>query len=206
MQSAALFTASPSLPFLKPRKLSPNPRLGPVLCSSKRHDLTASPNVVSCSPSLPPRRSWSLCSSPSSVFRPWTSVPLRDPQTVDQFEVRATAVPESAGGEEEKSSSLVKTLELGFLFGLWYLFNIYFNIYNKQVLKVFHYPVTVTAVQFAVGTVLVSFMWIFNLYKRPKISRFTACSYCPSGSGAHIGQPLYKYESRKSCCFIHSHN
>ncbi|KAL2465363.1 Phosphoenolpyruvate/phosphate translocator 1 [Abeliophyllum distichum] len=38
------------------------------------------------------------------------------------------------------------------------------------VLKVFPYPVTVTLVQFAVGTVLVMIMWTFNLYKRPKIS------------------------------------
>jgi solute carrier family 35 protein E1 len=56
------------------------------------------------------------------------------------------------------------------LFGLWYLFNIYFNIYNKQVLKALHFPVTVTVVQFAVGTVLVSVMWALNLYKRPKIT------------------------------------
>ena len=39
-----------------------------------------------------------------------------------------------------------------------------------QVLKAFHYPFTITAVQFAVGTVLVLFMWGFNLYKRPKIT------------------------------------
>lgn len=37
-------------------------------------------------------------------------------------------------------------------------------------LKAFHYPVTVTVVQFAVGTVLVAIMWGLNLYKRPKIS------------------------------------
>lgn len=30
------------------------------------------------------------------------------------------------------SSELGSTLRLGSLFGLWYLFNIYFNIYNKQ--------------------------------------------------------------------------
>ncbi|KAJ1418279.1 Triose phosphate/phosphoenolpyruvate translocator [Sesbania bispinosa] len=41
---------------------------------------------------------------------------------------------------------------------------------TAPVLKAFHFPVTVTAVQFAVGSVLVSFMWGFNLYKRPKIS------------------------------------
>ncbi|KAH7550470.1 hypothetical protein ACOSP7_024187 [Xanthoceras sorbifolium] len=174
MQSAAAFTVSQSLPLLKPRKFAPNPRFEPIVCSlsSRRHDLgVLSGNVVSSSPSLPLRRSWTLSSSPSSsMFRPWTAVPFIDPEAKNRFEVRATAVPESAGGEEEKSSNLSKTLQLGLLFGLWYLFNIYFNIYNKQVLKVCHYPVTVTVVQFAVGTVLVAFMWTFNLYKRPKIS------------------------------------
>ncbi|CAA2954132.1 triose phosphate phosphate translocator, non-green plastid, chloroplastic-like [Olea europaea subsp. europaea] len=85
--------------------------------------------------------------------------------------VRATSVPETAGAAESpQSKSVTDTLVLGTLFGLWYLFNIYFNIYNKQVLKAFPYPVTVTLVQFAVGTVLVMIMWTFNLYKRPKIS------------------------------------
>ncbi|KAI8529041.1 hypothetical protein RHMOL_Rhmol12G0194800 [Rhododendron molle] len=39
-----------------------------------------------------------------------------------------------------------------------------------EVLKVFPFPVTVTTVQFAVGSVLVLFMWTSNLYRRPKIS------------------------------------
>ncbi|KAK3224809.1 hypothetical protein Dsin_004671 [Dipteronia sinensis] len=177
MQSAAAFTVSPSLPLLNPRKYSTNPRFEPIVCnslSSKRHDLgVVSSNVISSSPSLPLRRSWNLSSSSSSsssMFRPWAAVPLIDPEAKNRFEVRATAVPESVGGEEEKSSSMNKTLVLGLLFGFWYLFNIYFNIYNKQVLKAFHYPVTITVIQFAVGTVLVLFMWAFNLYKRPKIS------------------------------------
>ncbi|MBA0674246.1 hypothetical protein Goari_015854, partial [Gossypium aridum] len=38
------------------------------------------------------------------------------------------------------------------------------------VLKAFHYPITVTAIQFAVGTILVTIIWTFNLYKRPKIN------------------------------------
>lgn len=41
--------------------------------------------------------------------------------TADSVDPEATVAP------------LVKTLQLGSLFGLWYLFNIYFNIYNKQV-------------------------------------------------------------------------
>ncbi|XP_061953692.1 phosphoenolpyruvate/phosphate translocator 1, chloroplastic-like [Populus nigra] len=174
MQSTA-FTFSPSPSLLKPRRLisssstttySLPPRFDPIraFSSSKRYDLDSN-NVVF------PRRSWSLSSaSNSSLSRPWNPLPpLVSESKTERFEVRATAVPESAGGGEEKSS-LVKTLELGLLFGLWYLFNIYFNIYNKQVLKVFPNPVTVTAVQFAVGTVLVIFMWTFNLYKKPKIS------------------------------------
>lgn len=87
----------------------------------------------------------------------------------NRFEARATSVPESAG-ESVESNSLVKTLVLGLLFGLWYVFNIYFNIYNKQVLKVYQFPVTVSLVQFAVGTVLVLLMWGLNLYKKPKVS------------------------------------
>ncbi|XP_028116805.1 phosphoenolpyruvate/phosphate translocator 2, chloroplastic-like, partial [Camellia sinensis] len=38
------------------------------------------------------------------------------------------------------------------------------------VLKVFPYPITITSVQFAVGTILVLFMWTSNLCRRPKIS------------------------------------
>ncbi|KAL3618053.1 hypothetical protein CASFOL_038374 [Castilleja foliolosa] len=114
--------------------------LGPISCSLKQNGWVSSPN-----PGVP------------------------EPES-DGVLVRAA--PESVGGPEEspKSKPFADTLVLGTLFGLWYLFNIYFNIYNKQVLKAFHYPMTVTLVQFAVGTVLVTTMWTLNLYKRPKIS------------------------------------
>ncbi|KAL9252955.1 Phosphoenolpyruvate/phosphate translocator 2, chloroplastic-like protein [Drosera capensis] len=90
----------------------------------------------------------------------------------DLVVVRAAAEEAAGAGEEEvkEVGKVGETLQLGLLFGLWYLFNIYFNIYNKQVLKVFHFPVTVTVVQFAVGTLFVLLMWTFNLYKRPKIT------------------------------------
>lgn len=99
----------------------------------------------------------------------WISGPPPETESDDNVKVQAASVPESAPGKPE-GKALVDTLVLGTLFGLWYLFNIYFNIYNKQVLKVFPYPVTITVAQFAVGTVLVTFMWLFNLYKRPKIT------------------------------------
>lgn len=171
MQSLAFShsSSSQSLPLLKPRRVSSNPRFDPIRLSSsslKPRDLSN----VAVSASLP-RRSWSVSSSSSFKLRPWSSVPyVSSGDEASRFEVRAASVPESAGERKAESNSLARTLELGLLFGLWYLFNIYFNIYNKQVLKVFHYPVTVTTVQFAVGTVFVLFMWGSNLYKRPKIS------------------------------------
>lgn len=42
-------------------------------------------------------------------------------------------------------------------------------------MKVYKFPVTLTVIQFAVGTVLVLLMWTLNLYKRPKISRAQVC-------------------------------
>ncbi|XP_004508872.1 triose phosphate/phosphate translocator, non-green plastid, chloroplastic-like [Cicer arietinum] len=80
------------------------------------------------------------------------------------------ATTTAAADDSSDSTSLIKTLELGALFCLWFSFNIYFNIYNKQVLKVYHFPVTLTLFQFAVGTLIVSFMWGLHLYKRPKIT------------------------------------
>nr|KYP51554.1 hypothetical protein KK1_026582 [Cajanus cajan] len=152
MQSAA-FTLSPSLPLPNP---SPNAfRVRPSLSLrvSAKHG-----NADGVSSSSFVRRSWTLSPSSSFKFRPLSSP--SPPRAAEN------AVPDSVPAE----NTLFKTLELGALFGLWYLFNIYFNIYNKQVLKAYHFPVTVTLTQFAVGTVIVALMWGLNLYKRPKLS------------------------------------
>lgn len=128
MQSSAVFSLSPSLPLLKPRRLSL--RHHPVASASS--NLNISPNVVSI-PCLS-RRSWRLASS-DSPLRAWSGVPsslISHSLDTNRFKTAATAVPESAD-EGEKSGKLTKILELGLLFAMWYLFNIYFNIYNKQV-------------------------------------------------------------------------
>ncbi|GAB2213261.1 hypothetical protein Droror1_Dr00021284 [Drosera rotundifolia] len=131
--------------------------------------LTALPSNRSAPQTL---RSWNRC---SIIISPINGGALRSERIV----ARAAAAEEEEGKgseeegnekESEKGSSVIEVVQLGALFGLWYLFNIYFNIYNKQVLKVFHFPVTISAIQFAVGTLLVLFMWTSNLYKRPKIS------------------------------------
>ncbi|KAL6964405.1 hypothetical protein U1Q18_035460 [Sarracenia purpurea var. burkii] len=169
-------TFSPSISLPKPgRHSNPSPiqTLNTVSVSSPSRSLHFA-SIIGLSGSsfrrLPLIRSSSSSSSSPVKLNGWISTPpLVSDRDSDGVEVRAASVPESAG-EDAKTSSLVNTFQLGALFGLWYLFNIYFNIYNKQVLKVYPFPVTLTTVEFAVGTILVILMWAFNLYKRPKIS------------------------------------
>ncbi|XP_038708718.1 phosphoenolpyruvate/phosphate translocator 1, chloroplastic-like [Tripterygium wilfordii] len=183
MQSQS-FGLSPTLPSPKPRALLTSLRCNPVRvsCSSspKLRDLSASTDAVSVKFT---RRSWNLSSSPLGL-RPWASVPV--PARNERFETRAAAVPESAA-EGEKSGSLVETLQLGLLIGLWYLFTVLFSIYNKQVLKVYPFPVTVTMFQFAIGTVLVTLMWTLNLYKRPKVSGAQLAAILPLAVAHTLG-------------------
>lgn len=167
MQSSA-FGFPSSILFLRSSKTSnrlSNRRFDPLCHSSTSRSVEINSlfGVSASSSQQPSSLSFSLRSNP------WSRVPSLTERRTSSFEVRATSVPDSAD-ESEKSSSIARMLQLGSLFGLWYLFNIYFNIYNKQVLKVYPYPVTVTAVQFALGTVLIILMWTSNLYRRPKIS------------------------------------
>lgn len=149
---------SPSAPFLKPKNLlNRNPNPSPGVVPVQLHLLTST-NGLSC------HRSSSLFSSLSSVLFPYPN------PRFSGFKFRASSVPENAE-ETEKSSNLGGILQLGSMFAIWYLLNIYFNIFNKQILKVYPFPATVTAFQFGCGTVLVILMWAFNLYKRPKISK-----------------------------------
>ncbi|KAL0440952.1 UNVERIFIED_CONTAM: Phosphoenolpyruvate/phosphate translocator 1, chloroplastic [Sesamum radiatum] len=169
MQSSAI-GFSPSLSLsANPRGLSRN-GFNPLSLSPPDRFFSSNASSLSIASTSSSRRKLSVigCSLKQSG---WVSSPAPGGSETasDGVVVRATA--ESAEAPESpKSKSLRDTLVLGTLFGFWYLFNIYFNIYNKQVLKAFHYPVTVSLGQFAVGTVLVILMWTFNLYKRPKIS------------------------------------
>ncbi|XP_076885822.1 phosphoenolpyruvate/phosphate translocator 2, chloroplastic-like [Bidens hawaiensis] len=88
---------------------------------------------------------------------------------------------------EEKKSKMAETLVLGLLFGLWYLFNIYFNIYNKQVLEVLPNPVTLTAVQLAVGTSIIFITWALNLHKWPNVSRAQLLAILPLAAMHTLG-------------------
>ncbi|KAK4437241.1 Phosphoenolpyruvate/phosphate translocator 1, chloroplastic [Sesamum alatum] len=169
MQSSAI-GFSPSLSFsANPRKFARN-GFNPLSLSPPDRFFSSYASSLSIASTSSSRRKLSLigCSLKQSG---WVSSPAPGSSETESDGVVVRATAESAGeAESPKSKSFADTLVLGTLFGFWYLFNIYFNIYNKQVLKAFHYPVTVSLGQFAVGTVLVILMWTFNLYKRPKIS------------------------------------
>ncbi|GMH21493.1 hypothetical protein Nepgr_023335 [Nepenthes gracilis] len=160
MRSSVL-SPSPTTPLLKPRRILN--RISGVRIDAISQSSSSSKDFDLSHHSLSVRSSYSR-------FNGFVSKPvLITGAEGGDFVARATSVSES-DGEAPKPSSLVQTLQLGLMFGLWYILNIYFNINNKQVLKVYPFPITVTAVQFAVGTLLIMFMWTLNLYKRPKVS------------------------------------
>lgn len=112
-------------------------------------------------------------------------------QRYHNLKVRAgtASVPDSVD-ETPKPSAAIQTLQLGGMFGLWYLLNIYFNIFNKQVLEVFPYPTTVTAFQFGCGTVMIILMWTLNLYARPKLTRSQFAAILPLAVAHALGNLL----------------
>jgi len=89
------------------------------------------------------------------------------------------AAAAAADAAEKSEGGLGKTLVLGGLFGAWYAFNIYFNIYNKQVLKAFPYPMTCTTMQFLVGSALAGLMWLLRLHPAPVLTRKGVMSVLP---------------------------
>ncbi|CAK9176133.1 unnamed protein product [Ilex paraguariensis] len=162
MGSYTLLALSPSTPFLKTWKpLKRNLLLRSTSPSSKSSKAFVYSFHGTALSSL---RSESSFNS----LRP-VSLSFSKPKSND-FKVKAASVSES-GDEAEKPDDLVRTLQLGGMFATWYLLNIYFNFFNKQVLKVYPFPATVTAFQFGCGTVIVLLMWAFNLYPKPKLTK-----------------------------------
>ncbi|CAK0747801.1 holo-[acyl-carrier-protein] synthase [Coccomyxa viridis] len=111
------------------------------------------------------------------------------PKAKQQRPVSCSAATSADAGDVQASGSK-KTLFLGTLFGGWYLFNIYFNLYNKQVLKAYPYPFTCTALQFAVGSVLALTMWTLNLHEKPKVDKDLILSVLPLAAVHTLGNLL----------------
>jgi solute carrier family 35 protein E1 len=82
------------------------------------------------------------------------------------------------------------TLEVGTYFALWYLFNIAYNIYNKQALNVLAFPWTIATIQMAAGILYFVPLWLTGLRKAPKLSWNDIKTLIPIAlchTGVHVG-------------------
>lgn len=110
----------------------------------------------------------------------------------------STALALSAVGgakkeEPKKSSSksaVLETLQVGSYFALWYLFNIAYNIYNKQALNVLEYPWTIATIQMATGILYFVPVWLLGIRKAPKLNADELKTLFPIAlchTGVHVG-------------------
>jgi solute carrier family 35 protein E1 len=98
----------------------------------------------------------------------------------------AKAVP----AEEPKEGGIKETLEIGVYFSLWYLFNIAYNIYNKQALNALAYPWTIATIQMASGIAYFVPLWILGIRKAPKLNASEIKTLIPIAfchTGVHVG-------------------
>jgi solute carrier family 35, member E1 len=88
------------------------------------------------------------------------------------------------------NNPLFETLQTGSYFALWYLFNIAYNIYNKQALNVLAYPWTVATIQMATGVAYFLPLWLLGIRKAPKLSWNEIKTLIPIAlchTGVHVG-------------------
>mmetsp|Transcript_9874 Transcript_9874/g.17756 ORF Transcript_9874/g.17756 Transcript_9874/m.17756 type:complete len:383 (+) Transcript_9874:96-1244(+) len=100
----------------------------------------------------------------------------------------------SSGGavaeEEPAKSDMGETLQVASYFGLWYLFNIGYNIYNKQALNALAFPWTIATIQMATGIFYFVPLWLTGLRKAPKLSMDDLKTLLPIAfchTGVHVG-------------------
>jgi len=91
---------------------------------------------------------------------------------------------------EPEANNLAETLQTGVYFALWYLFNIGYNIYNKQALNAMSFPWTIATIQMATGIAYFVPMWVLGLRKAPKLSASDLKTLFPIAlchTGVHVG-------------------
>ncbi len=100
---------------------------------------------------------------------------------------KATA---SAEEETPAGSNMAETLQTGVYFALWYLFNIGYNIYNKQALNAVAFPWTIATIQMATGILYFVPVWALGIRKAPKLSFADLKTLFPIAlchTGVHVG-------------------
>lgn len=107
---------------------------------------------------------------------------------------RAIFVARCARGGDEEATGEKKTLwqqfSVFFYIGLWYVFNIGYNIYNKKALITYPYPWACALWQMAFGFLIFVPLWITGVRKAPKLSTAECIKLFPSALGhlaTHVG-------------------
>jgi len=77
------------------------------------------------------------------------------------------------------ASQLKSLLVLAGLLAAWYASNIFFNIYNKQVLQVFPHATTCTFIHLLTASVLMGLTWLVKLKQAPIVNRRTVEAVFP---------------------------
>merc|ERR1712157_497104 len=115
-----------------------------------------------------------------------------DGSTLDKSSTALSLTGGAAVAEAEESSgnNIFETLQIGTYFALWYMFNIGYNIYNKQALNALDFPWTIATIQMATGILYFVPLWLLGLRKAPKLSGGDLKTLFPIAlchTGVHIG-------------------
>lgn len=132
-----------------------------------------------------------------------TSAPVDDTQweapvsallaatTLAAVAASADASTASDGDDESNKSAMGKvwdTIKLPVYVGLWYFFNVQYNIQNKLLLKSFSATWAVSFVQLAAGIPIAMAMWATGLVQKPKVTSSDIAKLAPVGAAFAAGQ------------------
>ncbi|CAM9653042.1 unnamed protein product [Laminaria digitata] len=82
---------------------------------------------------------------------------------------------------------------LAILFVLWYLFNAYYNVSNKMVVRTWFFPYTCAFLQTAIGLIYLIPMWATGMQKVPKLTKDDVIKLLPIAflhAGGHLAAVL----------------
>jgi len=100
----------------------------------------------------------------------------------------AAAAAASAPAEEKKKKSLLDTFRLPIYVGLWYFFNVQYNLQNKILLKAFSATWAVSWIQLFAGIPIALLMWGTGAVKKPSVTAADMTKLAPVGLFFALGQ------------------
>jgi len=75
-----------------------------------------------------------------------------------------------AADNSSSGVSIAERMKIGFYFALWYALNVVYNIINKKVLNVIPAPLSVGTIQFGIGALYASLLWMTGLRAPPQLT------------------------------------